>query len=155
MPTTMQCAACGKAFEGRNSRARYCKAACQKRGQRNATIAARAAAPKKGAQDLEQEKSAAPTVVNLFERATEAELTRLKKQDTMLGQQALVIARRMGMADETGAAIATLSREHSRLMAAAAAGARTADPVDKARESREQKQAQARQAASRRRRPGC
>jgi hypothetical protein len=148
MTTTVTCAACGKAFEGRNSRARYCKQACQKRGQRNATIAARAAS-EPGA-----EPGVEPTAVNLFERATEAELIRLKKLDTMLGQQALVIARRMGQADETGAAIATLSREHSRLMAAAAAGARTADPVDRARETREQKQAQARQAAGRRRRPG-
>lgn len=113
---TLECAVCEGSFEAKNKRARYCGDVCRKRAQRQ---------PKPGA--------------NGFERSTRKELERLGKLDSMLGQQALVIAARMGNKGETGSAIATLSREHSRLMAAVAAGATTADPVDEARQSRERK----------------
>jgi hypothetical protein len=58
-------------------------------------------------------------------RATEAELTRLGSLETMLGQQVLIIAR--GMARGEGSELATLSKEHSRLMAQIAAGNKVAD----------------------------
>jgi len=57
--------------------------------------------------------------------ATERELARLGALGTMLGEQALIIAR--GMARGDGSELATLSKEHSRLMANIAAGNTVAD----------------------------
>ena len=65
--------------------------------------------------------------------ATIAELQRLGSLETMLGQQVLIIAR--GMARGEGSELATLSKEHSRLMANIAAGNVVADdPVAEAEE---------------------
>lgn len=57
--------------------------------------------------------------------ATQAELRTLGALETMLGQQVLIIAR--GMARGEGSELATLSREHSRLMAAIAGGQSVVD----------------------------
>lgn len=77
--------------------------------------------------------------------ATQAELSRLGSLDTMLGQQVLIIAR--GMARGQGSELATLSKEHSRLMANIAAGNTVADdPVADADESVKRKIARAAQA---------
>lgn len=77
--------------------------------------------------------------------ATTAELTRLNSLETMLGQQVLIIAR--GMAAGEGSELATLSKEHSRLMANIAAGNTVADdPVADADESMKRKLARAAQA---------
>lgn len=66
--------------------------------------------------------------------ATQAELRNLCSLDTMLGQQVLIIAR--GMARGQGSELATLSKEHSRLMANIAAGKTVADdPVADADEA--------------------
>lgn len=66
--------------------------------------------------------------------ATTAELRKLNALETMLGQQVLIIAR--GMAAGEGSELATLSKEHSRLMANIAAGKSVADdPVDDAAEA--------------------
>lgn len=69
-----------------------------------------------------------------FEKATRRELERLGAVHTMLGQQAIVIARRVAGETESGSATATLSREHGRLMEQIEARARKQqDPVEKAR----------------------
>ena len=66
--------------------------------------------------------------------ATIAELRRLDSLETMLGQQVLIIAH--GMARGQGSELATLSKEHSRLMANIAAGNTVADdPVADADEA--------------------
>lgn len=123
MAQTVECAECEVEFEGRNSRAKFCGPTCRKRAGRRAQAAA--AAPTK-------RKRRTAAAGGDFEAATRRELERLGKVDSMLGQQALVIARRMGNATETGSAVATLSKEHSRLMSAVASGASVADPVDEA-----------------------
>lgn len=64
-----------------------------------------------------------------FVAATLRELERLGAVGSMLGEQALVIAK--GMARGDGSELATLSKEHGRLMAAIAKGDKvTADPLD-------------------------
>lgn len=130
------CAQCGKPFEARTPRALMCGDTCRKAKSRGVT-------PRPPA---DPEAPAAPSYEGGFEKATRTELEKLHKLDTMLGQQALVIARRMSDTAETGAAVATLSKEHSRLMAAVSAGATTADPVDEARATRERDQREARDA---------
>lgn len=74
--------------------------------------------------------------------ATEAELDKFGARETMLGQQVLIIAR--GMARGEGSELATLSKEHSRLMAQIAAGKSVAaDPVADAEAAVEAKRARA------------
>jgi hypothetical protein len=74
--------------------------------------------------------------------ATTAELKKLGALETMLGQQVLIIAR--GMAAGEGSELATLSKEHSRLMANIAAGNTVAeDPVADADEAVARKRARA------------
>jgi molybdenum-dependent DNA-binding transcriptional regulator ModE len=66
--------------------------------------------------------------------ATEKQLREMGALETMLGQQVLVIAR--GMAEGSGSELATLSKEHSRLMAAIAAGEKTtSDPLSDVEDS--------------------
>ena len=81
--------------------------------------------------------------MSVFESATREVLERLNQADSMLGQQVLIIARRMSNGAETGSALATLSKEHSRLMAVLGAGEKQADPVDEVRRRREEKLARA------------
>ena len=74
--------------------------------------------------------------------ATQAELRKQGALETMLGQQVLIIAR--GMACGEGSELATLSKEHSRLMANIAAGNSVAeDPVADADAAVEAKRARA------------
>lgn len=74
--------------------------------------------------------------------ATTAELKKLNSLETMLGQQVLIIAR--GMARGEGSELATLSKEHSRLMANIAAGNTVAeDPVADADDAVKRKRARA------------
>lgn len=79
--------------------------------------------------------------------ATERELERLGAMGTMLGEQALIIAK--GMARGDGSELATLSKEHSRLMANIAAGNKVADdPLADADDAVEKKRRRAAGAAS-------
>ena len=79
--------------------------------------------------------------------ATTAELRKFGALETMLGQQVLIIAR--GMARGEGSELATLSKEHSRLMANIAAGNSVAeDPVADADEAVAKKRERARQASA-------
>lgn len=74
--------------------------------------------------------------------ATKRELTKLGALDTMLAHQVLIIAR--GMAKGEGSELATLSKEHSRLMANIAAGNTVADdPLADADDSVARKRARA------------
>lgn len=77
---------------------------------------------------------------------TAQELNRLGKLHTMLGAQALAIAR--GIVRGSGSELATLSKEHSRLMAAVADGQSvTSDPLDAAGDAVEEKRRRAQSAA--------
>lgn len=83
--------------------------------------------------DIDSEDEPNPFAEGLVS-ATQAELRKLDSLDTMLGQQVLIIAR--GMARGQGSELATLSKEHSRLMANIAAGNTVAeDPVADADEA--------------------
>lgn len=83
---------------------------------------------------------------------TARELEKLDKLETMLGQQVLAIAR--GIVRGSGSELATLSKEHSRLMASIAAGQTLAgaadtgggDALDAAERSAEEKRRRAAQA---------
>jgi hypothetical protein len=130
------CETCRTRFEAKSTRARFCTDRCRKRAQRGGAAPAKKAAPRKS------------RAMSGFEKATLAELRKLGAVDTMLGQQALTIAKRMAGETETGSAVATLSREHSRLMAELAARkVAAADPVNEVQRRRDEKLARARASA--------
>jgi hypothetical protein len=69
--------------------------------------------------------------------AVRLELTAADRLASSLGQQALVLARRIGSAMDTGASTASVSRELREVMVKALAGAvGVADPVDELEERR-------------------
>lgn len=147
MQVTCECG-CGKVFEGQRRSARFASATCRKRASR---------APKQsagqvvGTREPRAEVAGTPTLfaepesppTSEFEAATRRELAAVGQADSMLGQQVLIVARRMSSGAETGSALATLSKEHSRLMGVLGAGARHVDPVDEVSRRREEKRARA------------
>lgn len=71
-------------------------------------------------------------------RATKAELDKAGRLDTALGQQALVLARRIDEATDSGSALAAVAKElRVTLAEATKAASSTADPVDELRARRE------------------
>jgi hypothetical protein len=89
------------------------------------------------------ERESPPPPTSAFEEATRLELERVGQADSMLGQQVLIVARRMSSGAETGSALSTLSKEHSRLMGALGAGQKKTNPLDEIARRREEKLARA------------
>lgn len=74
--------------------------------------------------------------------AVMAELVEAGRLDTVLGQQALTIAEKLGSLFDTGSSAAALSKELRALMAEAVKGAAVAaDPLDELRARRAAKRA--------------
>lgn len=122
-----ECDSCGKPFEAKRKAARFCSDTCRKRNQR---------APKPRAKD----PSAMPStdLVAVCER----ELQAASRLDTVLGRQALELARRIASPHETGSSVASLSKEFRAVMEAAMEGVGLkADPLDELRARREAKRA--------------
>jgi len=120
---------CGVKFEAQRSTAKYHSPACRKAASRSP--------------GRKRDRATKGSGVSDFEVATREELERVGKAGSMLGQQVLIVARRMASGTETGSALATLSKEHSRLMAALGAGGKESDPVDEVGRRREEKRARA------------
>ncbi len=93
MPVQRRCERCGKAFTARNSRARFCGNVCRSEAHRGKAVAL-VPQPKTG-----------------LTESLVAELETAERLSTTLGQAALAIASRIDAGGETGAAIASLSRE--------------------------------------------
>lgn len=78
---------------------------------------------------------------------TRAEVERMKKTDTVLGQTALELAARLASPKDTGSAIAAVSRELDRVMLRLQSGAAQAeDQLASARRRRDEKRRQATEA---------
>jgi len=97
------CDTCGRPYEAKSTRSRFCSDTCRVRKSRGA-------APPPSAEDSET-----PLV-----KATRKELAAAGQQHSALGQLALTLAARMST-EQTTAGLATLSRE-LRTVAAAAIG---------------------------------
>jgi hypothetical protein len=121
---TVACAECGKEFQTTSPRAKFCpdNSACRKAASRRPS--------KQGRQELN-----APTadVVQLPDRAPAAE-GGLAKQirasleaagafETVAGMSALMLARQIDKGQDSGSAVATMTKELSRLMTEARAEA--------------------------------
>lgn len=116
---TVSCAACGRPYEAKTSRARYCSETCKKRGQRRAT-------------DAPVEPS--PSLVD----ATRLELDAAGLLDTRMGQQAMALAAKVASGYDTGSALAAASKELDRLIdKAMASTAKTVSRVDEMKARRD------------------
>lgn len=130
------CDVCGKSFVAQRSTAMYCGEVCKKRAQRAKAKAegalAQAAASAKvltmpASRTSRRSTSRSRRTLCVEDRAA-AELGDLA--DTALGQQALLIARRLDeRVDTSGSAVATLSRQLSALLAEAASIQAASEPV--------------------------
>lgn len=129
------CDVCGEPFVAQRSTAKYCGEVCKKRAQR----------AKAKAEGVSAQAAASAKVLAISERTARrpakggrrtlcvedrvaVELGELA--DTALGQQALLIARRLDeRVDTSGSAVATLSRQLSALLAEAASIQAASEPV--------------------------
>jgi hypothetical protein len=146
------CQQCGEAFQAQRSTAKYCSKRCNVRATRRradgrpvppttlpAPVAA-ADAPEAPPAAARQQQQAAD--VPLLVAATIGELAANNRLGTTLGQQAVKLAERMVQSSETGAGVASLSRELRATMAEALRdAAKAGDPVDDIAERRRRKAA--------------
>lgn len=105
------CDSCQKPYEAKRVTSRFCSPTCRSRASRGAVVA-----------DL---RPPAPT--GGLVGAVRRELEEAERLDTALGQAALGLAERLAAGNDTGSAIATLTREMRTTLEAAKAGARVAD----------------------------
>lgn len=148
------CEWCGEELTSLSPRAKYCDSTCRSRASRARAAGAEEIpeeppAKKRAAKKPHAKTNATPEDgEHAFVTATRKELAGLDAADTMLGHQVITIAERMGRGAETGAAMASLSKEHSRLMAdiRARSKGKEEDPVEAARRARDEKASRAAQA---------
>lgn len=126
------CDSCGREYVAKRSSSRFCSDRCRKRAQRapGGSLTPAVALPVTG-----------PPVALVA--AVRRELESADRLDTVLGQQALDLARRVeDSSGETGAGLASLSKELRTVMTAAMAGVETAaSPLDELRARRDRKRA--------------
>ena len=127
------CQACGEDFEARRRDAKFCSTRCRKRAQRHP--GSRAA--------VDQGTSVAAIGLVI---ATEAELEAAGKTDSVLGQLAIQLARRVATAGPAESGFSGLVKEF-RAVRAEVLGRdqKQSDPVDEVKQRRE---AKAREAAT-------
>lgn len=120
-PITRACDECGKSYEAKTARSKYCGGTCRVAGNRRpnkvgkaraAREAAAKAAPADGVVDL---TPPAPTYDTLADQV-KITLTELEALDTISGMAALRVAQQIDRGGDSGAAVATLSKELSRLV---------------------------------------
>jgi hypothetical protein len=99
-----KCDSCTKTYEAKTARSKYCSPTCRVRASRGAVVLSlqppsqpEADPPKADAAGI------APAVARQLEAA--------KRLDTPLGQAALTLARRIDSSRDTGAAMASMTRE--------------------------------------------
>lgn len=144
----VKCATCGENFIAKRSTAKYCSTPCRVRAHRTKEVAlppvVKLATAKKQNQGKGRGKSPPgedqeePTSV---EDAVRAELDKAECAGSVMGQAALVLARRLDRPTlDTGSAVSSLVKQLSSTLDAALAAANTVeDPVDEIRRRRDAK----------------
>ena len=131
VPMQRTCDVCGTAYEAQRTTSRYCSKTCN----------VRAAKARKAGRDVPSAVPFNPPQESggLLE-ATRRELAEVDRLDTVLGQQALALAERIGRPGEPGNSVASLSKEFRAVMEQALDGVkRAADPLDELRQRRERR----------------
>lgn len=124
------CEMCGASFDAKTAKGRFCSSTCRGRAHRGE-------APRTGRASLAE----TPEIGDL-ERATRGRLEAVDRHQTVLGVQALGLARRIDSPTTMDSAMAALSKEFRAVMVDALDGvAVAADPLDELRGRRERKRA--------------
>jgi hypothetical protein len=123
------CDGCGKAYEATRPTSKYCGSSCRSR----ASVAKVSSLQPLAAPESSEGPLAASVV---------RELRAAGRLETPAGQHALILARRVESSHETGAAVASLSKALTDVMARALDGVKVAaDPLDELRARRSAKSA--------------
>jgi len=121
------CDGCGRSYEAKRKTSRYCGSLCRTRASRAGESKPKIVGlPPAGAAELAGQTAVAPTFVG----SVQLELEQAGRLNTVLGQQAIVLAEQMLRPINTGASVASLSKEFRAVMVAAMDGAKVeVDPV--------------------------
>lgn len=125
------CDSCGLSYDAKRPNSRFCGQTCRKRHQRSPE-------PKQVAEVVDLPPRPAPEsgLVGVIVR----KLTEVDRLDSVLGQQAVALAERIVSPYETGASVASLSKELRAVMESALADVGVkADPVDDLKAFRDRK----------------
>ena len=133
------CDVCGTTYEAQRSAARYCSGTCAKRAQRGGIARSRSAPHRPPPASLRP-------VSGLLD-AVRAELAAADRTNTVAGQLALELARRIAEAPPMNTGVAALSKQLQATIAQALAGAPAPGrgPVDELKSRRDRKRRAARQ----------
>lgn len=123
------CVRCGTGFEARRASARYCGSSCR----------SLAAQERRRAGVVTELAARPPAEVPSLVDAVRAELEEAGRLTSVPGVAALNLAARIEAQSETGAAVATLTRQLHATMGEALKGARRDDLVDELRARRERR----------------
>lgn len=119
------CDSCGKPYEAKTKRSRYCGETCKKRGLR-----AGAVVPLRQVEQPSEELSAVAVTRRVLEDC--------ERLHTPAGVNALLLAAKLDAGGDTGSAMASLSKQHLAALAEATRDVQqAADPVDELRRRRE------------------
>ena len=125
-----KCASCGRSYVAARPNSKFCGDTCRKRAQRS---------PKRSTTKPVEPILSIPTGLG---SVTARELDAADRLDTVLGQAALVLARRIESPMETGSSIASMTKQLRETLADALKGAQqVADPLDEIRARRDSKRA--------------
>lgn len=117
------CEACGRSFQAKNDRHRFCSASCRQRGHRGASVVPLDGAGEQG-----------------VEAATRARLEDAGRVSSPEGMSALLLARKLDQGGDTGSAMAALAKQHLSSLEAALRDVEVAgDPVDELRSRRQRR----------------
>lgn len=115
------CEECGADFEAKTKRAKFCTTACRVRANRRPSKVGRAKSS--GAAEVVQLHTAPSSTVDDPEDSLAGQVRRTLSEidalTTVAGMAALRVARQIDKGEDSGSAVATLSKELSRLMAEA------------------------------------
>lgn len=129
----MICEGCGDAMpDAQNPNRRWCSDRCRKRASRAGISSSRTSPARPPAAPLRE-------VSGLLDAVT-AELTAAERINTVGGQLAIELARRIADAPPMNTGVAALSKQLTAVMAQALTGAKpTRDPVDELKKRRDRK----------------
>lgn len=137
----LTCATCDGPFEAKRSTARFCSSNCRVRSHRGGGRVVELKVPaRKSSKEVTSARDV-PDGPGGVELAAVAQLEDAGRLGTVLGQAALVLARRLDARTmDTGSAVAAVARQLEVTLEAAVAGAHmAADPVDELRRRRDEK----------------
>lgn len=127
------CDVCGETYEAKRATSKYCSDRCKMRKARGA--------PTEHADPVPLGPVDAPEPeIGPVEAETRRHLAGVDRETSVLGQTALVLARRLDHGRDTGAAMASVAKQLEATLSSATKGvAFAADPLDELRARRDRK----------------